>query len=1088
MGSVIRFKGNRLDPQTLRALVAGTLIQGNKLSGWWSKQSADFLDSFMREIRTSMQNGESVTQAITRVTGGTLNGVQVPGIMKKSKGQAGALVSTAMNRVSNEAALASYQANSDVIKWVTQLSTLDNRTSDICVAYSGQTWDLDTLQPVNGSTLPFNGGPPRHFNCRSRLRPVTKSFRELGVDADEIPRSTRASMDGQVPADITFDQFLKNKGVTFQNKLLGQGRAELWRKKQITLTDLVDMRGNPLSLRQLEQLTGITPAPAGVVKGPPRITSMDDDKYVELFVGDEDVRKVFTTNRADKGDRLVMIHRDILEDGWSKTDGYIPPDLSRNTIGKRIKGFEDFLKDNNVIRVGNVFVDPEDGRIAFGDGRHRARVLLNRGMTRIPVSMSDDSLAALQKHYRTSFGKRKALTDGEIKRFEELERQMEKARRDRLIAERERRRAAQEPPKPKMVDSFLDDVKISEADFEEITGHAKRLFTAAKQADELVTQQITDLAKSIGADFPEGSLKFRLKDVNSTARKIQTYARDRNLTFSEAADQLSDSLRYTYIVEENTYVSAVMQAMEEFAELGYRNGKFDAAWLKRPDYKGLNVNLVTPEGVRLELQFHTARSFDVKQNINHALYEKFRKLSPAKQKGREGQQLQAEMLENAQSIPIPRNINDLEDLAKIYNNPSPADQKRILDLGKQRKEIKERSLDPVDVAVVEGPEAPQAAKNFLIQNGFTEAEIVERGIPVDFITKFEPKNARAMLDQMRKYREAKEELALARQKFIDELPTEIPVFKNNKEAKKWFEDNIVNTVQNQIVNFGKGTGFRTNPKTGEIFSSPVQWSTAYEAEMSRIMAEAIIEVSKRFNLKTPDFIGNAARHPTLKFKRSGKNELASVHMDSDSLLVPTNQMKQVNKALDWQSGKKYAKRDYTEQVLRLNRIDSFEDLQKQTKKSIEQAKKMVDDGVPHAKELVKSLEAQLERAEYGFTVSARMRLGELSQKQQAFAEFWETIIHEHGHRFHQAYKTEIDNIVEALSKESATARRLWAQSVSPYAGENNFEFIAETFTRYMIGDHDSVYPPLLEFFKSLDKSDRFGIENLSKLFLEAAVE
>ena len=120
------------------------------------------------------------------------------------------------------------------------------------MAYSGQTWDIETLQPVEGSELPFNGGPPRHFNCRSRLRPVTKSFRELGVDADEIPAGTRASMDGQVPADITFDTYLESKSETFQNRLLGRKRAELWRKNAITLTQLVDFRGYPLTLEQLE--------------------------------------------------------------------------------------------------------------------------------------------------------------------------------------------------------------------------------------------------------------------------------------------------------------------------------------------------------------------------------------------------------------------------------------------------------------------------------------------------------------------------------------------------------------------------------------------------------------------------------------------------------------------------------------------------------------------------------------------------------------------------------------------------------------------------------------------------------------------
>jgi len=250
--SIVKFEGKLLDPATIRVLVRGLQLEGATLNQWWGKQARDLRESFMRQIRTSMVNGESLTQATVRIVGGTVDGVTVPGIMKTTKARASALAATAMNQAANEAALATYQENSDVIKAVTQVSTLDNRTSDICIAYSGQTWNIETLRPVPPSKLPFNRGPPRHFNCRSRLRPVTKSFKELGVDTKEIPPGTRASMDGQVPADITFDEFLVKKSETFQNKLLGKKRAQLWRDKKITLTQLVDFRSFPLTLDQLE--------------------------------------------------------------------------------------------------------------------------------------------------------------------------------------------------------------------------------------------------------------------------------------------------------------------------------------------------------------------------------------------------------------------------------------------------------------------------------------------------------------------------------------------------------------------------------------------------------------------------------------------------------------------------------------------------------------------------------------------------------------------------------------------------------------------------------------------------------------------
>jgi hypothetical protein len=264
-------------------------------------------------------------------------------------------------------------------------------------------------------------------------------------------------------------------------------------------------------------------------------------------------------------------------------------------------------------------------------------------------------------------------------------------------------------PKKKTVDSFLENddgtfVQITQVEYDEIRGYAKRLTAAADEADEMVTAQIKGLADDVKAAFPdapivkdgpdvvEGSLHWRKKDLDSTSRKIQTYARDKNLTYTEAAEQISDSLRYTYIVDEADYIRAVQETMERFAEMGYKNGKFDAAWFKRKDYRGLNINMITPEGVKMELQFHTAKSFEIKNGINHELYEQFRKLSKAKQKGPEGQAFQAAMEANANTIPMPPRIKYLDDLAKIYDKPNPSKQADILWQAKQRVKARERAI------------------------------------------------------------------------------------------------------------------------------------------------------------------------------------------------------------------------------------------------------------------------------------------------------------------------------------------------------------------------------------------------------------
>jgi SPP1 gp7 family putative phage head morphogenesis protein len=251
---IIEFNTEELPAFVTAAITTGILVEGATLLQWTQRNSRQLQNAVMDQVRLSLEAGESTAQATTRITGGVVAGVEVAGVMQTSRRNAEALVRTAIAEVVNKAALQSFQEMNDVVKAVQQISTLDSRTSDICISYSGQVWDVDTLEPIDPSTLPFNGGPPRHFNCRSRLVPVLKSFEELGIAATEVPVATRASMDGEVPGDITFDGFLKGKSKKFQDDLLGPGRARLWRSGKITLTQLVDFRGNPLTLAELEAL------------------------------------------------------------------------------------------------------------------------------------------------------------------------------------------------------------------------------------------------------------------------------------------------------------------------------------------------------------------------------------------------------------------------------------------------------------------------------------------------------------------------------------------------------------------------------------------------------------------------------------------------------------------------------------------------------------------------------------------------------------------------------------------------------------------------------------------------------------------
>jgi hypothetical protein len=63
-------------------------------------------------------------------------------------------------------------------------------------------------------------------------------------------------MNGQVPGNLTYEQWLKTQDTKAQNEALGTRRAQLWRAGRITMDDMVAKDGRPLTLAEIEQLDG----------------------------------------------------------------------------------------------------------------------------------------------------------------------------------------------------------------------------------------------------------------------------------------------------------------------------------------------------------------------------------------------------------------------------------------------------------------------------------------------------------------------------------------------------------------------------------------------------------------------------------------------------------------------------------------------------------------------------------------------------------------------------------------------------------------------------------------------------------------
>lgn len=237
----------------INEIAQSSLTQGATIGSWFSQLNETARFNINRAVKNGVSLGLTNSQIAKSILGSGDKGSEP---IAKARRDGMAIVRTATQTVANDVRLASYEANADIIKAVQWVSTLDSRTSEICIARSGKTWSFPDFNPI-GHSIPWNGGPPAHWACRSTSIPVTRTMSEItGKSKDQIAPRTRASMDGAVAQDLTFDQFLKNKPSSFADEMLGKGRAELWRSGKITLSQLLDQRGNPLSLTQLERKYG----------------------------------------------------------------------------------------------------------------------------------------------------------------------------------------------------------------------------------------------------------------------------------------------------------------------------------------------------------------------------------------------------------------------------------------------------------------------------------------------------------------------------------------------------------------------------------------------------------------------------------------------------------------------------------------------------------------------------------------------------------------------------------------------------------------------------------------------------------------
>lgn len=184
--------------------------------------------------------------------------------------------------------------------------------------------------------------------------------------------------------------------------------------------------------------------------------------------------------------------------------------------------------------------------------------------------------------------------------------------------------------KEEVIEKFLKDKKSEAPKKKETEKDSKKreVIEKAKKSEEKITNDIKELTKQVGGK--NVGLDFRLKTRDSAHRKIEEVISE-NIGLDKTEDsealalgEMWDLVRYTVVLSPKELVGKGGDFLAKLKEKGYKIFSVKNTWLdKENPYKGINVKLISPNGQKMEVQFHTEKNLDVKEKM-HKLYEKYR--------------------------------------------------------------------------------------------------------------------------------------------------------------------------------------------------------------------------------------------------------------------------------------------------------------------------------------------------------------------------------------------------------------------------------------------------------------------------------
>ena len=193
-----------------------------------------------KTLKSELLQGKTNDQILRALIKG--NKIPKGSPLKKTERAIKAVIRSAVIGTAADTQIAVIDANKDITEEYEYVATLDSRTTLICASLDGQIFRYDD---------PTAPKPPLHPNCRSVIKPsLEKFYKKNNIDPPSATRASKGDEAGQVDGDLSYEQWLRQQSPEFQDEVLGEGKAELFRQG-MSLSEFVRQDGSEISLDEL---------------------------------------------------------------------------------------------------------------------------------------------------------------------------------------------------------------------------------------------------------------------------------------------------------------------------------------------------------------------------------------------------------------------------------------------------------------------------------------------------------------------------------------------------------------------------------------------------------------------------------------------------------------------------------------------------------------------------------------------------------------------------------------------------------------------------------------------------------------------